>query len=102
MQEAELKRELKEAEENLDALAYARYPALGEAEVKALVVDDKWLAALDARIHGEMERISQALNQRVKELSERYEISLPRLTNQVEGLEQKVNRHLERMSFSWK
>jgi hypothetical protein len=33
------------------------------------VVDDKWLAALGAAIHGEMDRISQALTQRVKELA---------------------------------
>ena len=40
------------------------------------MVDDKWLAALDAAIHGEMDRISQALTQRVKELAERYETPL--------------------------
>ena len=41
--------------------AYAQYPGLTEDDVKTLVVDDKWLAALEAAIHGEMERISQAL-----------------------------------------
>ena len=58
----------------------AAWPGLTEAEIKTLVVNDKWLAALDARIHGEMDRISQALTLRVKELAERYEISLPQLT----------------------
>ena len=43
----------------LDAAAYAKYPKLTEAEIKTLVVDDKWLAALAAAIHGEMDRISQ-------------------------------------------
>ena len=55
------------------------YPKLTEAEIKTLVVDDKWLAALDAAIHGEMDRISQALTQRVKELAERYETPLPQM-----------------------
>jgi len=32
-------------------------------------VDDKWLAALDAAIHGEMDRVSQQLTQRVKDLA---------------------------------
>ena len=64
---------LKEAEAALDAKAYAQYPKLTEAEIKTLVVDDKWLAALDAAIHGEMDRVSQQLTQRVKELAERYE-----------------------------
>ena len=43
----------------------------------------------------------QALAQRVKELAERYETSLPQLTSRVTGPEAKVNRHLERMGFSW-
>ena len=43
-------------------------------------MDDKWLAALDTAIHGEMDRISQALTQRVKELAERYETPMPQLT----------------------
>jgi len=101
-EEADLKKCLKEAEATLDAQAYARYPKLTESEIKALVVDDKWLAALDAAIHGEMGRISQALTQRVKELAERYEAPLPQMVSRVAELEAKVNRHLERMGFSWK
>jgi type I restriction enzyme M protein len=101
-QQADLKRSLKQAEEKLDALAYAKYPRLTEAEIKTLVVDDKWLATLDAAIHGEMDRISQALTRRVKELAERYETPLPQQASRVAELEQKVNRHLERMGFSWK
>jgi type I restriction enzyme M protein len=100
-QEADLKRALKEAREKLDALAYAKYPKLGEAEIKKLVVDDKWLAALDAAIHGEMDRISQTLTHRVTELAERYETRLPQQASRVSELEQIVNRHLEKMGFSW-
>ena len=79
-QVADLKKALKEAKAKLDALAYDKYPTLTEAEVKALLVDDKWLVAIAAAIHGEMDRISQALTQRVKELAERYESPLPKLT----------------------
>ncbi len=50
-EEADLKKRLKEAEANLDAKACAHYPKLTEAEIKTLVVDDKWLAALDRDIH---------------------------------------------------
>jgi len=99
-QEAEIKQELKRAEAALDAKAYARYARLSEAEVKALVVDDKWLAALDAAIHGEMDRISQSLTRRVRELAERYEAPLPTLTSRVAELEAKVSAHLERMGFT--
>ena len=100
-QEVELKRALREAEEALDKLAYAQYPKLTEAEVQTLVVDDKWFAALEAAIHGEMERISQALTQRVKELAERYEAPMPQMVSRVAELEAKVNQHLERMGFTW-
>jgi type I restriction enzyme M protein len=100
--EADIKKRLKDAEAKLDAKAYAHYPKLTEAEIKALVVDDKWLAALDAAVHGEMDRVSWQLTQRVMELAERYETPLPRMVSRVADLEAKVNRHLERMGFAWK
>jgi type I restriction enzyme M protein len=95
--EADLKKRLKDAESALDAKAYARYSKLTTAEIQTLVVDDKWLAALDGMIHGEMDRISQALTQRVKELAERYETPMPKMVSLVAELEAKVSRHLERM-----
>lgn len=101
-EESELKKKLKEAEAELDAKAYAQYPKLSEKEIKTLVVDDKWIATLEAAIHGEMDRISQALTQRVKELAERYATPLPQMTSRVSELEAKVNGHLERMGFAWK
>jgi type I restriction enzyme M protein len=101
-QEADLKRHLKEAESALDTQAYAYYPKITEAEIKTLVVDDKWLSVLDSAIHGEMDRISQSLTQRVKELAERYETPLPQIASRIVDLETKVASHLERMGFSWK
>ncbi len=101
-EEADLKKRLKDAEAALDARALAHYPKLTEAEVKTLAVDDKWLAALDAAIHGEMDRVSQQLTTRVKELAERYETPLPQVTSRVAELEKRVNRHLAKMGFSWK
>jgi len=100
--EASLKRRLKEAESALDAKAYAKYPMLTEEEIKTLVVDDKWLATLDAAIHGEMDRVSQQLTQRVKELTERYETPMPQMASRAVELEERVNRHLEAMGFAWK
>jgi len=97
--ESELKTELKNAQSDLDSKAYAKYPTLTEAEVQTLVVDDKWLSALDAAIHGEMDRISQVLTHRVKELAERYEIPMPQQARNVADVVQAVNRHLEKMGF---
>ena len=101
-EQAAKKKAIKEADAALDAKAYAKYPTLSENEVKTLVVDDKWLSALADAIHGEMDRISQALTRRVKELAERYETPLPNIGKKVEDLEQRVSRHLAKMGFSWK
>ena len=98
-EEADMKKMLKEAEANLDALAYAKYPKLSEEEVKTLVVDDKWLATIAVAIHGEMDHISQNLTRRVKELAERYETPLPEVNSKVAELEAKVNAHLKRMGM---
>jgi len=100
-QVADLKKLVRDAESALDLLAYIKYPSLTEDEVKTLVVDQKWLTTLDAAIHGEMDRISQALTQRVKELADRYETPLPLMGKRVEELEDKVNQHLEKMGFAW-
>jgi type I restriction enzyme M protein len=100
-EESDLKKEIKDAESALDAMAYNQYEKLTEADIKKLVVDDKWLATLDTEIHGEMDRISQSLTQRVKELAERYDRPLPELTEQEQELGAKVQGHLERMGFSW-
>jgi type I restriction enzyme M protein len=98
-QEADLKKAVNGAETQLDTLAYALYPKLTEADMKALVVEDKWLVAIAADIHSEMDRISQALTQRVKELAERYEVPLPMLTSKVADLSAKVAAHLQMMGF---
>jgi type I restriction enzyme M protein len=101
-EEADLKRRVKEAEAALDAKSYAKYPTFAETDVKTLVVEDKWLAALHAAIHGEVDRVSQQFTQRVKELAERYETPLPQMVSRVDELEAKVNHHLEKMGFAWK
>ena len=100
-EEANLKKRIKEAEASLDGQAYAQYPKLTESEIKTLVVDDKWLASLDAAIQGEIDRVSQNLTRRVKDLAERYEIPLPQMLGRVAELEVKGNRHLKTMGFAW-
>ncbi len=99
--ETALKKSIKEAEAALDARVYARYPKLGESEIKTLVVDDKWLTTLETAILGEMDRISQTLTRRLKELAERYEQPMSKLSERVEEMEARVRGHPERMGFSW-
>lgn len=97
--EAELKRKIKDADADLDSKAYNHYPLISQDEIKELVINDKWLASLEAAVQGEMDRISQALTQRIKELAERYETPVGEIAGRVSELEDKVNGHLKRMGF---
>ena len=85
----------------MGAMSEASMPEarLTGAEIRKRVVDDKWLAALDTAVRSELERVSQRLTQRVKELAERYETPLPNLVAEVEALSDKVNEHLKKMGF---
>ena len=78
-----------------------RYKALTEDEIKQLVVNDKWMASIERNVKTEMNRISQRLTQRIKELAERYETPLPKQTTDVAELESKVSTHLQKMGFVW-
>lgn len=99
--EAASKKAIKDAEAELDAALLDFYPTLTEEQIKQLVVDDKWMASMDKDIHSEMDRISQRLTQRIKELAERYETPLPLQTQNVIVLEKTVNEHLKKMGFVW-
>ena len=100
-EEASTKKALKAAEAELDDQAYGRYDSLKEAEVRELVVEGKWLASLEQAVASEVERVSQALTSRLKELGERYGEALPTISERVEELEARVAGHLERMGFAW-
>ncbi len=97
--EAELNRQIKTVKAELDDKLYEKYPKLTEVEIKVLVVDDKWMAAIEKDVHSEMDRINQRLTQRIKELAERYESPLPQLNDEAKRLEDKVKAHLERMGL---
>jgi len=99
--EADLKKRLKAVDKELDDQACAQYPKLSETEIKTLVVDAKWMAAMEKALRSELDRVSQQLTQRVKELAERYAMPLPRMVDRVTELEAKVNGHLETMGFEW-
>ena len=98
-QQTATNKKIKEAEKELDEKLYAKYPNLTEADVKQLVVDDKWMQTIETAIKAEIDHISQHLTNRIKELAERYETPLPKLNTMAEALEAKVNKHLEKMGF---
>ncbi|MNR42999.1 hypothetical protein D3C85_1615770 [compost metagenome] len=64
-------------------------------------MEDKWQASLRTALEAEIERVTQQLANRVKELEERYSANLPQLTQQVADLEPKVAAHLNSMGLEW-
>jgi len=99
--EAAHKKAVKTAQEALDLQVLQAYPELSEEENKTLIVDDKWLATLQAQIIAEIERVTQQLANRVKTLEERYSEPLPKLVEGVETLSNKVDEHLKKMGLEW-
>ncbi|HAT8315140.1 TPA: type I restriction-modification system subunit M [Legionella pneumophila] len=100
-QESHTKKVIKEAEIVLDSKVLNFYNLLSTEQIKQLVVDDKWMTMLDKAVHAEMDRLNQTLSQRLQELAERYEISLPVLNDEVATLEKTVLGHLQQMGFVW-
>jgi type I restriction enzyme M protein len=94
------KSDLKDAKADLYNAVIDKYPELTEAEVKDLVVEDKWIATVEGAVQGEVERITQRLAGRVQELETRYAEPLPELENEVDALADNVSAHLETMGFS--
>ena len=101
-QQSEAKAKRKAAQEELDKRVDATYPKLTEAEIKMLVVDDKWMARVSAAVQGELDRVSQTLTGRIRQLAERYATPLPKLTEKVETLSARVDEHLIQMGAVWK
>ena len=99
-QETETVAKLKPAEDALMEKVLAKYAKLTEEEIKALVVDDKWLAMFSAAVQGELDRASQALTGRVQQLAERYATPLSALSKEIEEVAARVAEHLRKMSAS--
>ncbi len=90
----------KAAQEALDKKIDAKYPALTETEIKSLTIDDKWISRLSAAVQGELDRVSQTLTGRIRELAERYATPLPQLVDEVAALAARVDEHLRRMGVA--
>lgn len=97
--ESDAKKKLKEATEALYRDVFKKYSKLTEDEIKALVVEDKWLSTLSADVQGELDRVSRTLAGRTRQLAERYKTPLPTLAREVEVLSRSVEQHLEKMGL---
>jgi type I restriction enzyme M protein len=95
----DLNKQIKAKQKLLEDKVWDRYKVLTDDEIKIVVVNDKWMQVMDDAIHTEMQRISQRLTQRIKELADRYESTLSAMTAEVLLLEEKVKGHLVQMGF---
>lgn len=99
--EAAAGKAVKEALAVLDKNILDRYAQISEHEIKELVVDSKWLAAVLSLLDGEVRLAIELLGARIRELSDRYATKLPLLEQDVERYGGRVGTHLKRMGISW-
>ena len=95
------KKAVKTTRDKLAQEVFVKIPKLSESEIKTLVIADKWNSSLNGSVENEIERVTQFLANRVRELEERYAEPLPSLSVQVESLSDKVEAHLKAMGVSW-
>jgi type I restriction enzyme M protein len=100
--ESKLNSDIKNAVGTLDKLVYNQYGKLSIEEIKDLVVEKKWCQTIYEGIENIYSAISHSLTNRIIELVERYEETLPQIEEEVADYEAKVKSHLERMGFAWK
>lgn len=93
------KKTLKTLKYNLLTALMVKYADLTEDDIKRLVIEKKWFAALSARLDSEMQRIGQQLTSKVSALAERYAQTLPEIDAAIADLEAKVAAHLKQMGF---
>ncbi len=92
--EAGANKAAKEAQAALDVATLKKYGDLNEADVKTLVLDDKWKAAISRRVEGVLTSLVLDLAARVQLLGERYEKTLPELESDLSVLDARVAGHL--------
>jgi type I restriction enzyme M protein len=95
--EAVAKKAAKEAQAKLDRDALNKYGALTEADVQALVLDDKWATTIRNRIEVEVNSLTLTLVARIQQLGERYAETVGALGTELEEIEARITGHLADM-----
>jgi type I restriction enzyme M protein len=92
---------IKDLKAVLDKKVRDQYAKLKNAECLELLLERKWYSAITSGIYELYSAVNHRIADRVLELNERYEETLPVLESKVAELEGKVKTHLERMGFTW-
>ena len=92
---------VKELNTELEMKVKAQYSELTDGEILELLVNRKWYYTVFDGIKNLYVTASHNMANRIIELAERYEDTLPFLNEKVIELEKRITAHLERMGFEW-
>ena len=85
----------------LDERVRKHYANLSDEECIKLLLDLKWFRSISNGIYELYEAVNHHLSERIGELAERYDQTLPELEKETALLENKVKSHLQKMGFVW-
>ncbi len=92
---------VKELVQAFDLMVKEKYSVLTIEEIKELLVNKKWYYTIFDGIKSLYATTSHNIANRIVELVERYENTLPSLETEIGELEKKVKAHLAKMGFNW-
>lgn len=95
-----LNKDLKQKRSDLTEAVVAKYAALSPDEIKALVVESKWLTSVVSGCEALMQSVTHRITTDVTALAERYEDTMPSLAQNVVDFENEVNDYLKEMGFT--
>jgi type I restriction enzyme M protein len=98
--EANAKKKAKDARGALDLAVLRQYGELTEADVMALVLEQKWLTSIQARVTSEGDAFTLALVDRIQELGARYAKTVSDISVELDHLADKVAAHLADMGVT--
>jgi type I restriction enzyme M protein len=97
--EASAKKAANDARTALDAATLKKYSDLSEADVKALVLEDKWKTAVSNRVKSVLTSLVLDLAARTQELGQRYSQTLGSIEAEIVELSSRVAAHLVNMGI---
>lgn len=98
--EAAAKKAVKGAQVELDLITLKKYRDLSEADVKSVVLDDKWAASVHRGVMGQVTSVAGRLVRRLRELGARYEDDIETLGLEEAELEERLRGHLASLGVS--
>lgn len=93
------KKTIADLKKKLDENCRKRYDSFTDTEITDLLVNRKWYKTIDQGIQNLYVTVANHLTKRIVELYERYENTLPELTEKLAEEEKEVAAHLAQMGF---